>query len=191
MPDMVNCTMYNQLSISDASIFIQNIPILTFPHLHSFSIFHICPDKIFKHLCLPIICTLQVMYQEMWKRKTSKDLKWFAQQPFMSILSHCSHTLRKLMVDHLHGFEDSAHIAHCLQAMPLLEELCLQESGCWITTGFLHLLTCQANIDVLVTGLQILEISDDYILHNCSMSMVELRWQVRENDDDIKTHLKG
>ena len=188
---MVNCTMYNQLSISDASIFIQNIPILTFPHLHSFSIFHICPNKIFKCLQLPIIRTLHMTYQEMWKRKTSKDLKWFARQPFMSLLSCCLHTLRKLMIDHLHGFEDSAHIAHCLRATPLLEELCLRGSGCWITTGFVHLLTCQANIDVLVPGLQILEIGDDYILHNCSMSMVEFRWWVRDDDDNIGTCLKG
>jgi F-box-like len=125
VPNLVKCTLYNQSSLSETSTPLQNISILTFPHLRCFSILQIHPDNIFKHLWLLVIHTLHVTYLDDWRRKSSKGLKWFAWQPFMSLLSCSSHTLRKLVIDHLDELEDSAHIAHCLRATPSLEALCL------------------------------------------------------------------
>jgi len=191
VPNLVKCTLYSQLSLSEASTPPQNIPILTFPHLRFFSISQIHPDEIFKHLRLPIIHTLRVSYRDKWRRKTSKGLKWFARQPFMSLLSCSSHTLRKLVIDLLDEFEDSAHIAHCLRATPSLEALCLRGSGNWVTVDFLRLLTRQANIEELVPNLEDLEIHDHYIPcdHSTSM-MIESRWRVGEDDNDAGARLK-
>ncbi|KIM77201.1 hypothetical protein PILCRDRAFT_12204 [Piloderma croceum F 1598] len=190
VPNLVKCTLYNQSSLSEASTPPQNIPILTFPHLRFFSILRIHPDEIFKHLQLPVIHTLHVLYQDKWKRKRSKDLKWFARQPFMSLLSCSSHTLRKLVIDHLVEFEDSVHIAHCLRATPLLEALCLRGPGFWVTADFLRLLTRQGNIKELVPNLEDLEIHDRYISCDHSTSMIESRWRVGEDDNDAGARLK-
>jgi hypothetical protein len=189
VPNLVKCTLYNRSSLSETSAPLQNIPILTFPHLRCFSILQIHPDDIFKHLRLPVIHTLHVMYLDEW-RKRSKGLKWFARQPFMSLLSCSSHTLRKLVIDHLQEREDCAHIAHCLQATPSLEALCLRGTGYWVTTDFLHLLTRQTYIEELVPNLEDLEIHDEYILSDHSASMIESRWRVGEDDKDARARLK-
>jgi hypothetical protein len=144
------------------------------------------PDEIFKHLQLPIIHTLRVEYRDKWRR----GLKWFTRQPFMSLLSCSSHTLRKLVIDLLDEFKDSAHIAHCLRATPSLEALCLRGSGNWVTADFLRLLTRQANIEELVPNLEDLEIHDHYIPCDHSTSMIESRWRVGEDDNDAGARLK-
>jgi hypothetical protein len=71
--------------------------------------------------------------------------------------------------------EDSAYIVCCLWAVPSLKELCLRGSGGWNTTDLLHLLTHQANIDVLVPALEVVEIRDDSIPSFECMSMIESR----------------
>jgi hypothetical protein len=190
VPNVVTCTVYNESSISEHSILPENISILTFPHLRFFSILRIRPDEIFKYFQLPIIHTLHVVYQDRRTWGMSKCVKWFSRQPFMSLLSCSSHTLRKLVIDRLDEFEDSAHIAHCLRAIPSLEELRLQGPGKrWVTEDFLRLLTRHANIEVLVPGLEVLEIRDHCIpCHHCT-SMIESRWRVGD-DDDARARLK-
>ena len=94
------------------------------------------------------------------------------------------------MIDHLDELEDSARIAHCLRAMPSLEELCLRGPGCWVTADFLHLLSCQANIDVLVPGLEVLEITDRHIPCYESVNMIESRWRARKDGNGAGSHLK-
>ena len=189
VPEVVRCTVHNGSSI-EASIPIENVPVLSLPHLRFFSILRIHPDEIFKHLHLPIIHTLRVVYRERWRSMTSKDLSWFARQPFMSFLSCSSHTLRKLEIEHLDGL-DSAHIAHCLRATPLLEELCLRgEEASWVSADFLRLLTRQANIELLVPDLEVLEISAYCIPHDHSVSMIESRWRIGGDDDNVGARLK-
>jgi hypothetical protein len=59
--------------------------------------------------------------------------------------------------------------------VPFLEELYLRGSGGWVTAELLHLLTRQANFDVLVPALEVFEISDDSIpCHDCTI-MIESR----------------
>ena len=191
MPNLVKCTLYyyNESSISEADT-PSNMPIITFPHLRFFSILRIHPDEIFQHLQLPVIHTLHVAYQDNWKRNTRKSLKWFARQPFMSLLSCSSHTLRKLVIDHLDEVEDSVHIVHCLRATPLLEALCLRGSGNWVTDDFLRLLTRRANIEELIPNLEDLEIHGHYIPCDHSTSMIESRWRVGEDNIDGGARLK-
>jgi len=108
----------------------------------------------------------------------------------MSLLSCSSHTLRKLVIDLLDEFEDSAHIARCLRATPPLEALCLRGSGNWVTADFLRLLTRQANVEELVPNLEDLEIHDHYIPCDHSTSMIESRWRVGKDDNDAGARLK-
>jgi hypothetical protein len=108
----------------------------------------------------------------------------------MTLLSCSPHTLRKLVIYRLDEHEDSAHIAHCLQAAPSLEELYLRGSGGWVTADLLRLLTRQANIEVLVPALEVLEINDYSIPCYHSMDMIESRWRVLEDDDDARARLK-
>jgi hypothetical protein len=124
------------------------------------------------------------VYRDKW------GLKWFARQPFMSLLSCSSHTLRKLVIDLLDEFEDSVHIAHCLRATPSLESLCLRGPGLWVTADFLRLLTRQADIEELVPNLEDLEIHDRHIPCDHSTSMIESRWRVGEDDNEAGACLK-
>ena len=188
VPGLVRCTMRNSWRSSRTSILTHDIPILTFPRLHFFCILKFHPDEIFKHAQLPIIHTLHVAYQDDW-RKARNSLKWLSREPFISSLRSL-HTIRKLMIDHLDELEDSARIVHCLRALPSLEELCLRGPGCWVTADFLHLLTCQANIDVLVPGLEVLEITDRYIPCYESVRMIESRWGARKDGNGAGSHLK-
>ncbi|KIM77200.1 hypothetical protein PILCRDRAFT_825552 [Piloderma croceum F 1598] len=172
VPNLDKCIVYNASSTSEASIPLQNTPILTFPRLRYFSVLHsIRPDEILKHLRLPIIHALHIAYNN---ERQSEDLKWFSQQPFMSLLSS-SHTLRKLEIDCLRVREDSVHVVHCLRGAPSLEELCLRGSGGWITPDLLHLLTRRADIDVLVPALEVVAIRDHSIPSYDCMSMIESR----------------
>ena len=98
----------------------------------------------------------------------------FSQQPFVSLLSSFSHTLRKLEI-HCLRVRDSAHIIHCLRAVPSLEELCLRGSGGWVTTELLHLLTLQENVDVLVPALEVFEFSDHSLPCYYCTSMIDSR----------------
>ena len=174
VPNLVKCTVYNASSTLETSILLQNTPILTLPHLHSFRISSwVRPDEVFKYIRLPIIHTLHIAHDN--ERQSSKDLMWFSQQPFVSLLSCSSHTLRKLEIDCLYVREDSARIVHCLQAVPSLEELHLRGSGGWVTAELLHLLTHQANIEVLVPALEVFEIRDHSIPCYDCMSMIESR----------------
>jgi hypothetical protein len=167
----VRCTVYNASSILAASIPLQNTPIITFPQLCSFRILHsVHPNEIFKHLQLPIIHALHVAYND-----ESNELKWFSQQPFVSLLTCSSHTLRKLEIDCLHVRDDSTHIVHCLRAASSLEELCLRGSGGWVTADLLHFLTRRENIDALVPALEAIEIRDHSIPCYDCMSMIESR----------------
>jgi hypothetical protein len=114
VPNLIKCIVYNASSTSEASIPLQNTPIVTFPRLCSFSVLHsVRPDEIFKHLWLPIIHTLHVAYND--ERKSGEDSKWFSQQPFIALLSSL-HTLRRLEIDCLHVREDSAYIVRCLRS---------------------------------------------------------------------------
>ena len=181
MPNLVKCTIQAS-PMSKASILLHDIPILTFPHLRFFHILQLHPDEIFNNIKLPIIHTLHVSYYNKWKRR--EDLKWFSRRPFMSLLSCSSHTLRKLVIDHLDESEDSARIAHCLRASPSLEELCLRGgSFAWVTADLLRQLTRQANIEVLVPRLEVLEISGYSIPCHHSTSMIESRWRIGDDDD--------
>ena len=173
VPNLVKCIIYNASSTSEASIPLQNIPILTFPRLRSFSLLHaVRPDEIFKYLQLPIIHALHIAYDD--ERKSSEDLKWFSQQPFIVLLSS-SHTLRKLEIDCLRVREDSVDIVRCLRAVPSLKELCLRGSGGWITADLLRLFTRQENIDALVPALEVIEIRDHSIPSYDCISMIESR----------------
>ena len=173
VPNLIKCIVYNASSTSEASIPLQNTSIVTFPRLRSFSVLHsVRPDEIFKHIQLPIIHALHVAYND--ERKSGEDSKWFSQQPFIAPLSS-SHTLRRLEIDCLRVCEDSAYIVRCLRAVPSLKELCLRGSGGWITNDLLRLLTHQANIDVLVPALEVVEIRDDSIPSFECMSMIESR----------------
>jgi F-box-like len=188
VPNLVKCIVYNVSSTSEASIPLQNTPTLTFPRLRSFSVLHsVSPDEIFKHLQLPIIHALHVAYND--ERKSSKDLRWFSQQPFLSLLSS-SHTLRKLEIDCLRVHEDSVHVVCCLRAAPSLEELCLRGSGGWITADLLRLLTRQENIDALVPALEVVEIRDHSIPSYDCMSMIESR-QVTVGAYLKRVHIEG
>ena len=185
-PNLARCTLRNESMLGSSTI-LQHIPTLTFPHLHLFNMWCIHPDEIFRHLQLPVIHTLRIVYRdERWKKY--KNLKWFSRQPFMTFLS--SHTLCKLALGILDQPEDSGHIAHCLRATPSLKELSLRGSGSWVTADFLCLLTRQANIDELVPGLEILEISDYRIPCYHSTSMIESRWHIGEGNDDTRARLK-
>ncbi|KIM80137.1 hypothetical protein PILCRDRAFT_822651 [Piloderma croceum F 1598] len=186
VPNLVKCTIQAS-SMLKAPIFLDNIPILTFPHLRFFHILQLHPDEIFNYIKLPIIHTLHVSYYDKWPGRNGK---WFSRQPFMSLLSCSSHTLRKLVVDHLDESEDSARISHCLRATPSLEELCLRGPGAWVTADFLSLLIRQASIKVLVPGLEVLEISSRSIPCYHSASMIESRWRVGEDDDGTGARLK-
>ena len=110
----------------------------------------------------------------------------------MSLLSCSSRTLRRLEIDCLHSWEDSARIAHCLRATPLLTELCLRGrgSGSWLTTDLLRLLTRQPNVDVLVPDLEVLELSDQSIPCYDCMGMIESRWWVAAGAHLKRVHIK-
>jgi len=121
VPNLIKCRVCRKSDVQfpKASIPSQNISILSFPHLRFFRVLHLpCLDKIFKHLELPNIHALHVAGEN----KQAKDA-WFSRQPFISFLSHSSHTLRKLEIDCLRACEDSAHIVRCLRATPSLTEL--------------------------------------------------------------------
>ena len=175
VPNLVKCILYNAPSMSEASEpILPPQTLLEFPRLRSFSVLRsVRPNEIFKHLELPIIRALHIECGNEERRDA-----WFSRQPFMSLLSRSSHTLRKLEIDCLRVDEDTVHIAHCLRAMPSLAELSLRGSGCWITADFLCLLTRLPDIDGLVPDLEVLEMGGHSMpCHECA-SMIESRWRV-------------
>jgi hypothetical protein len=179
VPNLVKCTMHK--SDKSGTVPPHNISDLTLSHLRFFCILSIRPDIIFNHLHLPTIHALRIEYRDKWQRS---NRRWYSRQPFVSLLSCSSHTLRKLEIeDGLGEYEDSTHIAHILRATPALEELHLRgQSEHWVTADLLHLLTRRPNTDVLVPALEALEIRSFSIPCSPSTSMIESRWWIAKED---------
>ena len=180
---LIKCTVDNSFGPSgDISDPESRTITIQFPHMRFFKI--TSPDyssDIFSCVKLPILHELHVAYQ-------CNDFvipSWLPQQPFLSLLSHSSRTLRKLKLGSLYKYTDSAYIAHCLRSLPSLTELSLRGWRGWLTADLLGPLTRGPLVNAgnyLVPNLEVLEIHDSAIDIYCSANMIESRWWF---EDDI------
>ena len=174
-PNLVKCTM----DCWDYPIQSHDI-VLRFPHMRSFHVFApSCPMEIFRHVELPILHDIYVVY----RREQYASGSWLSQQPFLSLLSHSSHTLRILKVKGLYR-QDSVHVEHCLRATPSLIKLSLRGSKMWLDSNLLRLLTRHSSPDanaLLVPDLEVLVIGDESIDPHLCAVMIQSRRQMADN----------
>jgi hypothetical protein len=90
---------------------------------------------------------------------------WLSQQPFLSLLSRCSHTLRKLVITDAHTLSgDIPDLGLVLRAIPLLAELVIQRAPGWLSADVLNRLTRHKDAEVeLAPCLKVLNIAKTYI----------------------------
>lgn len=179
VPNLVKCAIICTSGWADSVS--HTIPILRFPHLLFFyvSVSVDQPNQIFSHVQFPILHDIHVKYP------ADSNGQWLIRQPFISLLSHTSHTLRNLTVDCLSCTAQSTQIAHCLRSTPSLIQLTLHGSNGWLTAGLLLPLTCQsisiAAETYLLPRLEVLEMDDDTIIDSCIFAdMIESRWRIVE-----------
>ena len=186
-PNLVKCIMHCSRWINEhVSTLSHDMPVLRFPHLTSLYISGERPREVFNHFELPTLRDLHVEYE-----LGTLGGSWLSQQPFISLLSRSSHTLRKLTVHGLFQLNSGSDLAHCLQVTPSLNHLNLQGSGCWFTPELLISLTrgLSTNADAcLVPQLEVLEICDT-IISGTSLwffaDMIESRWKIIGGGDAV------
>jgi hypothetical protein len=175
VPNLVKCTV----DCLDYSIQSHDI-VIRFPHMRSLHVLApSSPMEIFRHVELPILHDLYVVY----RREEYAPGSWLSQQPFLSLLSHSSHTLRILKVKGLYS-RDSAHVERCLRATPSLIELSLRGTKSWLEVDLLRLLIRRSSANgnpLLVPDLEVLVIGDESIDPRLCAELIESRRLTTDN----------
>jgi hypothetical protein len=136
------------------------------------------PNCLFDHLELPVLHTIYATDI----RSSPVEGLWLSQQPFLSLLSRCSHTLRKLVIIDAHTLSgDILDLRLVLQAIPLLAELVVQRAPGWLSADVLNRLTRHKDAEVeLAPHLKVLDIAETYISLPLPLfaDMIISRWRV-------------
>jgi hypothetical protein len=157
----------------------RRFPTIRLPYLKNLEIRDIQhPNSLFDHLELPVLYTIRALKI----RPSPAEGLWLSQQPFLSLLSRCSHTLRKLVITDAHTPSgDIPDLSLVLQAIPLLAELVIQRASGWLSADVLNRLTRCKDAEVeLAPRLKVLDIVETYISLPLPLfaDMIISRWRV-------------
>jgi hypothetical protein len=158
-------------------------PILRFPNLLILGIGDVeDPADLIDHLDLPILRDLDVEYSTDGRGEES----WLSMPPFLSFLSRCSHTLRRLCITDCSYVQPILNLAECLRNTPLLSELVVHGSRGSFSPDLLGKLT---RVEDALTGTQshlvpelaVLDIIEADIELHLFGAMVHSRWRIPSN----------